>query len=96
MSWQICRFGSGPAPSCIVSEVGYQAIDVIAGPGSRRLPATGRLYPVAEHTALFSLLGDSYGGDASTTFGVPAVADPVPGVHAGICDSGSYPELSAP
>ncbi len=96
MSWQICRFASGPAPSCIVSEVGYQAMDVIAGAGSRRLPAEGRLYPVAEHTTLFSLLGDTYGGDASTTFGVPAVADPVPGVHAGICDSGSYPELSAP
>lgn len=32
---------------------------------------SGQLLAVAENTALFSLLGDLYGGDARTTFGIP-------------------------
>jgi microcystin-dependent protein len=31
----------------------------------------GQLLPVAQNTALFSLLGTTYGGDGRTTFGVP-------------------------
>lgn len=92
-SWQICRFGSSSTPGCIVSEVEYQAMDVTSGPGSRWLAAANRLYPIAQYTALFSLLRDAYGGDGSSSFGVPAVADPVPGVHAGICSAGIYPDV---
>ena len=31
----------------------------------------GQLLPIAQHTALFSLLGTTYGGDGRTTFGLP-------------------------
>ena len=31
----------------------------------------GRLLPIAQNTALFSILGTIYGGDGRTTFGVP-------------------------
>lgn len=31
----------------------------------------GQLLPIAEHTALFSLLGTTYGGDGRTTFALP-------------------------
>ncbi len=31
----------------------------------------GQLLPIAPHTALFSLLGTTYGGDGRTTFGLP-------------------------
>ncbi len=31
----------------------------------------GQLLPIAQNTALFSLLGTTYGGDGRTTFGVP-------------------------
>jgi len=31
----------------------------------------GQLLPIAQHTALFSLLGTTYGGDGETTFAVP-------------------------
>jgi microcystin-dependent protein len=31
----------------------------------------GQLLSIGENTALFSLLGDTYGGDGRTTFGVP-------------------------
>lgn len=33
--------------------------------------ATGSLLPIAQYTALFSLLGTMYGGDGRTTFGLP-------------------------
>ena len=33
--------------------------------------ANGQLLPIAQNTALFSLLGTFYGGDGRTTFGVP-------------------------
>lgn len=31
----------------------------------------GQLLPIAQYTALFSLLGTTYGGDGKTTFGLP-------------------------
>jgi microcystin-dependent protein len=36
----------------------------------------GRLLDIHEHQPLFSLVGWRYGGDYSTTFGVPALASP--------------------
>jgi len=33
--------------------------------------ANGRLLPIAQYNALFSLLGTMYGGDGRTTFGLP-------------------------
>ena len=35
------------------------------------LEADGRLLPIMENTALFSLLGTQYGGDGRTTFALP-------------------------
>ena len=35
----------------------------------------GQLLPVAQHTALFSILGTTYGGDGRTTFGLPDLRD---------------------
>jgi microcystin-dependent protein len=35
------------------------------------LPAAGQLIPIQQNTALFSLLGCTYGGDCRTTFGIP-------------------------
>lgn len=42
----------------------------------------GRLLPIAQNTALFSLLGTIYGGDGRTTFALPDVRGRVM-VHAG-------------
>ncbi|MCP4306839.1 MAG: phage tail protein [bacterium] len=42
----------------------------------------GQLLPVAQNTALFSLVGTTYGGDGRTNFGLPDLAGRVP-VHAG-------------
>ncbi|MES2117317.1 MAG: tail fiber protein [Pseudomonadota bacterium] len=42
----------------------------------------GQLMPIAQNTALFSLLGTTYGGDGRSTFGLPNLQQRVP-LHAG-------------
>lgn len=53
---------------------GYLA-DVFAFGGNfcprNSLPADGRLLNISENTALFSLLGTTYGGDGRRTFALP-------------------------
>ena len=40
-------------------------------PPSGWAQCNGQLLPISQSTALFSLLGTTYGGDGSTTFGLP-------------------------
>lgn len=42
----------------------------------------GQLLPIAQNTALFSLVGTTYGGDGRTTLGLPNLQDRVP-MHPG-------------
>src|SRR5438309_6757335 len=42
----------------------------------------GQLLPISQNTALFSLLGTTYGGNGQTTFALPDLRSRVP-VHAG-------------
>lgn len=42
----------------------------------------GRLLPISQNTALFSLVGTNYGGDGETTFGLPNLQGRAP-MHAG-------------
>lgn len=42
----------------------------------------GQLLPIAQNTALFSLIGTTYGGDGRTTTALPNLQDRVP-MHAG-------------
>jgi len=53
----------------------------------------GELLPIAENTALFSILGTQYGGDGRTTFGLPKIED-LNGCKAIICLEGTYPSRS--
>jgi len=50
----------------------------------------GQLLPISQNSALFSILGTTYGGDGRTTFGLPDARDRVL-VHAG---SGAGPGLT--
>jgi microcystin-dependent protein len=52
----------------------------------------GQIMPIAQNTAVFSLLGTSYGGDGRTTFGLPNLQGSVP-IHVGGM-SGAGPGLS--
>jgi microcystin-dependent protein len=49
----------------------------------------GQLMPISQNTALFSLLGTSYGGDGRVTFGLPNLMGSVP------MQQGQGPGLSA-
>ncbi len=42
----------------------------------------GQLLPIAQNTALFSLVGTTYGGDGRTTFGLPNLSGRLP-MHPG-------------
>ena len=42
----------------------------------------GQLLPIAQNTALFSLVGTTYGGDGRTTLGLPSLAGRLP-MHPG-------------
>src|ERR1700746_3573541 len=40
--------------------------------------ADGQLLPISQNTALFSLLGTTYGGDGQSTFGMPDLRGRIP------------------
>ena len=46
------------------------------------VPCDGQLLQINTHTALFSLLGTTYGGDGRTTFGIPDLESRTP-IHTG-------------
>jgi len=51
----------------------------------------GQLLPISQNTALFSLIGTSYGGDGRSTFGLPNLKGRTP-LHAGQGPGGTnYP-----
>lgn len=54
------------------------------------LPANGQLLSIAQNSALFSLLGTTYGGNGRDTFGLPDLRSRVV-VGQGSNASGSYP-----
>ena len=53
----------------------------------------GQLLPIAQNTALFSLLGTMYGGDGFTTFALPNLKgkEPEPNMHYCIALTGVFP-----
>jgi hypothetical protein len=54
--------------------------------------AAGQLLPISQNTALFSLLGTTYGGDGRTTFALPDLRDEAPnGTNYEIALYGIYP-----
>jgi microcystin-dependent protein len=49
----------------------------------------GQLLPISQNTALFSLLGTTYGGDGRNTFALPDLRSRVP-VHFGTSQTGEH------
>lgn len=50
----------------------------------------GKLLPIEQHTALFSVIGTTYGGDGRTTFALPKLSGPE-GTSYIIAITGIYP-----
>ncbi len=87
--------GNDTGATCTVGEVVLDAGVVYA---NNWLPADGRVIPISGNTALFSLVGISYGGNGTTNFGLPNLSylDPhSQGSSAApqyiICVSGTFP-----
>ncbi len=56
------------------------------------LPADGRLLPINQNTAVFSLLGTNFGGDGVTNFALPDLRSFAPrGLQYSICITGVFP-----
>jgi microcystin-dependent protein len=57
------------------------------------LPCDGRLLQIQQNSALFALIGTTYGGDGRTTFALPNLqgTEPVPGLKYCIVTEGVFP-----
>lgn len=56
------------------------------------LPAKGQILTISSNTALFSLIGNTYGGDGSSTFALPDMSAIAPNNMTWcICDQGVFP-----
>lgn len=64
---------AGPAQACSGTEPYIATVCATATNFCPRgyLPADGRVLPIAQNTALFSLIGTTYGGNGQTTFNLP-------------------------
>ena len=57
------------------------------------VPANGQLLPIGQYTALFALLGVTYGGDGNSTFALPDLRDITPNhMTYSICIFGAWPQ----
>jgi Phage Tail Collar Domain/Collagen triple helix repeat (20 copies) len=76
---------------CMIGDIVLSA----NGYGAGALPADGRILPISQYTALFSLLQANFGGDGETTFGLPDLRAFAPqGLQYSICTAGIYPSMN--
>jgi hypothetical protein len=65
-----------------------------AGVAGNGTPADGRLIPINQNIALFSLIGNLYGGDGVNNFALPDLRAVAPnGTTYTICDQGVFPGI---
>lgn len=61
-------------------------------PAGAALPAQGQLVPIGSYYKLYSLLGNTFGGQPGATFGLPDLRGKAPaGLHYIICTHGTFP-----
>ncbi len=81
--------GGGSGTDCLMGEVFLFAGSFAPG---GTMVADGRLLPINQNQALFSLLGTLYGGNGMTTFALPDLQSLAPaGVSYVICTTGVFP-----
>jgi len=78
---------AGHGRECTLGE-----IILTAGSVANGTPANGQLLPINQNTALFALLGTTYGGNGQTTFALPDLRAVAPnGLTYSICMQGIFP-----
>jgi hypothetical protein len=72
---------------CTIGEVRLSA-----GSYAQGLPAEGQIIPIVGNFPLFNVIGNTFGGNGSTTFGLPDLRSATPnGLTYRICNFGSVP-----
>jgi hypothetical protein len=78
---------AGRGTECTLGEILLTASTVAVG-----IPANGQLLAISQNTALFSLLGTTYGGNGISTFALPDLRAEAPNnMTYSICDAGVFP-----
>jgi hypothetical protein len=81
--------GAANGETCTLGEILLSASPLVTVGG---VPANGQLLAINQNTALFSLLGTTYGGNGQTTFALPDLRGLAPNnMTYSICDEGVYP-----
>jgi hypothetical protein len=64
----------------------------VNGYGLGALPADGRILPINQYTAVFSILGNNFGGNGTSNFALPDLRKLAPqGLQYSICVQGIFP-----
>jgi microcystin-dependent protein len=79
------KIGGSSGPECTLGEVLLMGGSTL---GANMIPANGQLLSISSFTALWSLYGTRYGGNGTSTFGVPNLKSAAPnGLSYAICVS---------
>ncbi|MFZ4522461.1 MAG: tail fiber protein [Bacteroidales bacterium] len=78
LNFCICLYGIWPAQSGTDAFIGEIELFGFGYPPNGWAQCNGQLLSVNEYSALFSLMGTTYGGDGQTTFGLPDLRGRVP------------------
>jgi len=74
--------------SCTIGDI----VLSVNGYGQGALPADGRILPINQYTAVFSLLGTNFGGNGTSNFALPDLRKLAPqGLQYSICVQGIFP-----
>jgi Phage Tail Collar Domain/Collagen triple helix repeat (20 copies) len=80
------------AGTCTLGEILLSASPIATAGG---VPAKGQVMAISQNTALFSLLGTTYGGNGSTTFALPDLRAITPNnMTYSICTEGIFPSIN--
>jgi len=80
------------AATCTLGEILLSASPIVTAGG---IVASGQILPISQYTALFSLLGTTYGGNGFSTFALPDLRALAPdNMNYSICIAGIYPSAN--
>jgi microcystin-dependent protein len=72
----------------------FISLTIASAASAQAQPLIGRLMPISQNPALYSLYGTTYGGDGRTSFALPKLAGPTPGLRWCVALVGTFPQRS--
>jgi microcystin-dependent protein len=85
-------YQGGDFRAALTCQLGDIILSVNSYGGGAYLPADGRLLPISQNTALFSVLGTRFGGNGISTFALPDLRAAAPAqMQYSVCVEGIFP-----